>query len=205
MAMQCDDLAAKLFPPCPLSGHHILLTRLKHGERLFLVAVPKMGTAKEHARWAVASCVAVAVKQVDKAYTMTVESECRLSPQNIVITALEVLRDKVVKLQQDIPTISWEHTGTEVLINIDGEDHTLANLLQSILFDTCIKERNTMLQFIGYYQPHPLEQRVILRLNTTSMDAAEVKQFMVEQLGSVVSRLSGLVHEAKAVLLDVDL
>eukprot|EP00877_Chromochloris_zofingiensis_P013169 jgi/Chrzof1/8105/UNPLg00150.t1 len=111
-----------------------------------------MGTAKEHARWAVASCVAVAVKQVDKAYTMTVESECRLSSQNLAITALEVLRDKVVKLQQDIPTISWEQTGTEVLINIDGEDHTLANLLQSLLFDTCIKERNTMLQFIGYYQ-----------------------------------------------------
>ena len=48
---------ASIFPPDPLTGEHILITKLMPGQEVHILAKPQLGTAKQHARWgAVSKC-----------------------------------------------------------------------------------------------------------------------------------------------------
>ena len=45
-------------------------------------------------------------------------------------------------------------------IVLKGEDHTLANVIQSCLYN----KKDPKLLFIGYYKPHPLVKKVVLKV-----------------------------------------
>ena len=50
-------------------------------------------------------------------------------------------------------------------IVIEGENHTLGHLLQSYI-NTLFKQKNI---FVGYMNPHPLESKIIFRINVETL------------------------------------
>ena len=75
-------------------------------------------------------------------------------------------------------------------ITIPDEDFTLVNLLQSFIYT---QEIGKELDYIGYYQPHPLEKKMVLKLRFTELvGIQEVKDFMALQNTRICNMLSGL-------------
>lgn len=99
-------------------------------------------------------------------FEFTIESECRWTPKMLVSEAIDVLVMKMQSLKNSsrckVETIN-EATYTYAVI-IDHEDHTLGNLLQTLIYNEYIRENNnTMLSYVGYYQPHPLNTEVVFK------------------------------------------
>lgn len=135
-------------------------------------------------------------------FQFKVESECRLSPVSIVNKAWTVLKDKVARLQQAMNAGTGTGVDTTVCrldrINelddfyawtIFDEDHTLGNLLQSMLFNLLVPSQH--LTFIGYHQPHPLERTIVIKLKFPS-DHATPTDVLTDGLRQVMATLDTL-------------
>jgi len=102
------------------------------------------------------------------AFEFTIESECRWSPKMLVSEAIRVLTDKLQKLVFEperckVDVIDKE-TQTYALI-ISNEDHTLGNLLQTLLYNEYVRtDKKNTLTYVGYYQPHPLNSEIVFKL-----------------------------------------
>lgn len=107
------------------------------------------------------------------------QSECGMAPSEIIENALHVLLDKLttfvkntdIKENIDVKLIqgTWH-------VTIPGEDHTLANLLQSFIYNKFIRKDGTIsdyviadlgIVYVGYFKPHPLEDCVLLKIRLT--------------------------------------
>lgn len=48
---------------------------------------------------------------------------------------------------------------------VQGEDHTLGNLVQGLLYRHWVREgASAVVSFVGYHQPHPLEDHIVVKL-----------------------------------------
>lgn len=112
-----------------------------------------------------------------------IESECAMKPKYIFQKAFDVVIDKVdlliENLQNQSTPINVIHENQnfyEVLI--ENEDFTLLNMLQSLIYNLEIREnKHTELEYIGYYQPHPLDNKMILKLKFKT--DTDVNNFMI--------------------------
>jgi DNA-directed RNA polymerase subunit L len=97
-------------------------------------------------------------------FTFTVESECRMSPSYIVRKAFEVLIAKVTALIDKV-TECKETVLPNMVVSLDipNEDHTIGNLMQALMFNMYIRD-SSRIDYIGYYVPHPLEERMVIRI-----------------------------------------
>lgn len=100
------------------------------------------------------------------AFHFKITSECALTPLYILETAVDILIQKVFSYinKITIKTIH-EHQHMHEIIFTE-EDYTLLNLLQSLIYNFEIRENKgeQILDFIGYYQPHPLDQKILLKV-----------------------------------------
>lgn len=111
-------------------------------------------------------------------FMFSIESECGLAPEEVFEEALEILKNKVTQLVEAEDKYAV-HTINEdqnlYAINIENEDHTLGNLLQALMYSLYVKTGDT-LDYVGYNMPHPLEQRIVLKVKTK--DAADIPEFL---------------------------
>lgn len=233
-----DSLRNRVFPPCPITKDHVLITKLRpniynndKGEELDIEMRASKGIAKQHARWSPVSCCTLwnvideaeaaarlkekiaeggkdveAIKRkfetLDKyrcfvknkygeasAFHFKIETECGLSPEDIFLQAFDILVDKMKVFAEgnyDIHQINdhmWE-------ITIEGEDYTLVNVLQGMLYDNKIRKDGSLLTFIGYNQPHPLDKRMVIKLKLgATMTSEEVVGFMSEATEECVEHI----------------
>lgn len=101
-----------------------------------------------------------------------VESECGLSPSYIFDKAFQVLVAKLTDFTENLRdqrgvSIRRLHESQhfyEVLI--EDEDYTLLNVLHAGIYNREIREKQstTVLEYIGYYQPHPLDNKMALKI-----------------------------------------
>ena len=174
----------KMFPPNTISRDFILITKLMpnfhsltDGQEINIEMKAIKGTAKEHAKWCtVSKCSYTFVTdghprnfRKDKygqpsEIEFYIDSECMMSPDYLLTTAINIVIDKV-KNYMEKATITQDNKLWNILIQ--GEDYTLINLLQSLIYSYEIKEHyhDTMLEYIGYYQTHPLEKSFVLKLS----------------------------------------
>ena len=176
-----------IFPTHPLTQDPILITRLRQGEELSFTAKVVRSTAAEHASFSPVSLCTFyfTPKESDKIglekerdyhknnyndptqMQFLIEPECALTPKYLVTKALEILLEKLnaptyIKLSDTTPN-TYE-------VTIPNENDTLGNLLQSLLFNKYIREKNKILNnkytvtYVGYYTPHPLEKTVVLKM-----------------------------------------
>lgn len=119
------------------------------------------------------------------AFDFVLETEApRLTPEFLVYKALRVLHDRVgavaadlrrgedgvggvspvaEQLQASVQQVPYVDDFYEVALR--GEDHTVGNLLQSLLYKRWVRDgAGSDVSFIGYHQPHPLEDRIVFKL-----------------------------------------
>lgn len=119
-------------------------------------------------------------------FEMFVETESRLRPAYVVFKALAMLQARVTKVRDALlapgsgddigaSTSAMTEPRVELLttpnaddfyeIILRGEDHTLGNLVQGLLYRLWVRQGSSKdVSYVGYYQPHPLEDHIVLRI-----------------------------------------
>jgi len=110
-------------------------------------------------------------------FEFKIESIGALNPKYIFMKALDILKTKIntflinLNNDSDIVTIKESNNLQNTIdIEILNENHTLGNLIQSHFnyYDE-LNEKNFCkdkdnINYIGYYEPHPLDDKIILRI-----------------------------------------
>lgn len=122
------------------------------------------------------------------AFNFAIRSICALRPEYLFQKALEVLKDKVAafithvqeaKPEAGVTVRSVGDVANFYEMDIHGEDHTLLNVLQSILYNKCIRDKKLAepkLTYIGYHDPHPLDPRMVLKVKFADAEDAPVTE-----------------------------
>lgn len=145
-------------------------------------------------------------------FIFVIESIGILKPKDIFLSALGIVSQKLsnflVHLNKETSQIVdlsvSENYQNSVDIGIKYEDHTIGNLIQSHLnyYDEIKKEHiykdKNDINFIGYLQPHPLDDKIVIRIGFTedyelSRKAAgdfdrisEVKKFLNNYVNNII-------------------
>jgi len=110
-------------------------------------------------------------------FHFTVDSECGMTSKYLVNKSFDILIGKLERLLKpgvfqveviDLATMMYA-------IYADNDDHTIGNLLMSSTYNTLVREKreqddgSQILAYIGYYQPHPLETRIVYKVRFLKM------------------------------------
>ena len=109
-------------------------------------------------------------------FEFTIESCGVILPQNILIDGLKQMVVKIQRFKDEFSkSMSSQESSIEIHeskvlmkafdVVINGENHTLGHLLQSHI-NKLFKEKNI---FVGYMNPHPLEEKIIFRINVENI------------------------------------
>lgn len=89
-----------------------------------------------------------------------------------------------------------ERKENEIVLEIEGEGHTLCSLLESVLLE------DEEVEFAGYTIPHPLVGKPILRVRTKGNK--EPKEALKEALAKIIGRGRKLREEFERALKEHD-
>lgn len=128
-------------------------------------------------------------------FTFRLESECGLPAAYIFFRAIRELRARVTALRRAVESRDAARVIIEALEGVPGmyhatlagEGHTCGNLIQTCMFARYVRDASpdaSELQFVGYHQPHPLENAVVLRLKLRE-GARSVEAVLAEGLAHV--------------------
>lgn len=132
-------------------------------------------------------------------FDFTIESECALTPFYLLKTSFAVLIQRLTNFIINLDDSSKVKINQIVSIpnfyelEIKDETYTLLNVLQSMIYNINMREtanKSKNLEFIGYYNPHPLDNKMILKVKFTS-DAIILKDFLKENCEAIIKILNG--------------
>jgi DNA-directed RNA polymerase subunit L len=104
-------------------------------------------------------------------FKFTVESECAISPIYIVNKALLIILNKINNIIQNIDDIQIIKNNDLFTVILNGETHTIGNLIQSLIFNKFIREEKSKeLMYVGYTVPHPLEKVLLIKIKGNFTD-----------------------------------
>jgi DNA-directed RNA polymerase II subunit RPB3 len=102
------------------------------------------------------------------AFHFKIESECSLTPKYLFNKAFDILIGKLEKLQ-DLDIVKIHDNQNFYEITILDEDFTLLNVLQALIYNMEIRDNQSkFLEYIGYSQPHPLDNKMVLKMKMKS-------------------------------------
>lgn len=135
-----------------------------------------------------------------------VESECGLRASYIVFKAMRILQEKLERLlnmarRLGDRTVATKLSLVESFAGVSGcfmfvlsdEDHTIGNLLQSSMFDMYVRS-DKRLHFVGYHQPHPLENEIHIKLRVVNLEDDPVQMF-TGTCSKLISDIHGYMHD----------
>ena len=143
-------------------------------------------------------------------FDFTIETETRLRPSYLFFKACKILIEKVEKFQNNlknnneqvkITTLTGVHNFYQV--EVKHETFTLMNVLQGIIYNICFREGKTSsnpIEYIGYYQPHPLDDVMVLKIKLKQFDDVVINKdylagLLVDYSSQIIQRLNALVKE----------
>lgn len=127
----------------------------------------------------------------------SLESECHMTPRYLFMKAMQILVIKLEKLvnktqhkkRYDIKSIE---TDSSYHIKINGEQHTMGNLLQCLFYNMFVRE-TPMMSFIGYNLIHPLSDDIILKLKiNTPVNVSDVDDLFQKGVQNIIKYLKEL-------------
>ena len=257
-----DEAIKKIFPPSPITGDYILITKLKpnlyspkDGEELDIECKASKNIGMTHARWSPVSQSSfinsideelakkayeekIASKELTdaekqaifrqfqtleqyrhfkknkfdepNAFDFTIETECALRPTYLFHQAILILIDKLhqfIKNIDDEKVIKIKNLAPAFFeLEVINETYTLINVLQANIYNN---NRGThILEFIGYYNPHPLDNKMMLKIKfydkTTILKDAQL--FMTQNCKVIIDELTKYADEWKRIfLMDIKL
>lgn len=98
------------------------------------------------------------------AFSFIIEPESRMSEKYIVSKSFDIL---IQKLQQIVQEKRYKITSLKnnaFSLLIEGEQHTMGNLIQVLLYNRFMRGEERKLSFVGYYLVHPLVEEIILKM-----------------------------------------
>lgn len=143
-------------------------------------------------------------------FDFSIETECRLRPAYLVFKALRILADKLSKLSSNIVNSHEDVSITQLTgvedffqIAIKHENHTLLNVLQSLIYNISFREKtpeSNPIEYIGYYQPHPLDDLMVIKLKLRKLegviiDKSYVSDLMVDYIHEIETRVKEYIKE----------
>lgn len=117
------------------------------------------------------------------AFTFKLQSECRMTPAYLFVKAADVLANMVRDVAIQLDDYVFENTNGMDVVIMPGYDHTLGNFLQATLYN--IHVRGGALNYVGYYQPHPLENNIVLKLKLAD-NGVGAREFLRGALADVI-------------------
>lgn len=140
-------------------------------------------------------------------FTFLIESECRLNPSYLFYKALVILVEKFKDVHKSLqifpptnPDIELTQLGAVdgfYQLKLKNEDHTLFNTMQCLFFDQEIrKNKDTQLVYIGYYQPHPHDKLMYLKMKfNESVDIEFVRSFILKNLETSIETIKTIMTD----------
>jgi DNA-directed RNA polymerase subunit L len=131
-------------------------------------------------------------------FRFELETECGLSCKYIFKTSIEVLIEKIKNLIsniEEVNNIDISQSQGMTYFTINGEDHTLGNIIQAMLYNIYIRDSDdNEMSYIGYYKPHPLEDNIVIKVK------AEKEAVKLVQQGSkkIIDKLQEMMVEWNA-------
>lgn len=129
-------------------------------------------------------------------FVFKIEPECMLSDKEIFEQAIEYLIDRIddlIDFDEDKISISNESDFYKVILN--DETHTIGNLLQSLLYNIHVREKNSeKISFVGYFVPHPLEKRVFIKI-VSPLDDLSFKDELIDSFKNIKEHLNSVLSE----------
>lgn len=143
-------------------------------------------------------------------FDFTIESETRLRPSYLFFKACKILIEKVEKFQNNLKNNN-EQVKISALTGVDNfyqvevrhETFTLMNVLQGIIYNICFREGQASknpIEYIGYYQPHPLDDVMVLKIKLREFDDVVLNKdyvagLLIDYSSQIIQRLNALVKE----------
>ena len=106
-------------------------------------------------------------------FTFRIESECNMKPFYMVKRGLEILKAKVMAIVSKTVVEVIHKESNLYALNVPNEDHTMGNLLQVSMYNNYVR-KNVIIDFVGYFQPHPLDPNIIFKIRFFN-DVTDVK------------------------------
>ena len=128
-------------------------------------------------------------------FTFSIETvNSMVLAHELVTTAFEILIDKIKQVAS--PEKSEIHCLNPAehmfMIKIRDEGHTIGNMLQSLIFNMYMRDEK-LIQYVGYYQPHPLENDVVIKLRHDQLDTeSQIRDFLAESCRIIEQQLVDL-------------
>lgn len=186
---------SKEITPSGLIRPDVIIVPLRIGENIKLTARVKKGIPQEHAKYGMATTIGFKEEGKD-AYYFLVESRYAAfnPPKEIVKKGIQTLIEKLSFVekrinQQDNYKIEIQANLVSEITDIilQGETHTLGNLLSSYLY---LKYYPKEIDYVSYNVPHPLEERAIIKVRAGGIEKA--KKYLGEVISNLIKELSKL-------------
>jgi DNA-directed RNA polymerase subunit L len=131
-------------------------------------------------------------------FVFTIESECGLTPDQIYHSAIQVLSENIKNTlaPNNYTLISPQHDNM-FAFTVHNTDHTIGNLVQSIIFNHYVRPEKGPVAFVGYYQPHPLENDIVFKIKFKSSETdihefiKNVSKVAIGQVDDMLEFISG--------------
>lgn len=147
-------------------------------------------------------------------FEFKIESESRLRPAYLFFKACKILIEKVETFQNNIKNnndtvkiVALTGVDNFYQVEVKKETYTLMNVLQSMMYNISFRETKASqnpFEYIGYYQPHPLDDVMVLKIKLRAFDDIVLNKeylagLLVDYSGTIIQRLKLLVKEWLAV------
>lgn len=207
-----------LFPANKISKSHVLITRLRPNEHIHIKATAIKRTGKLNAAFSPVSLanfffvendkkdkdIGILDKQRDYMkneygdpmnINFQIESINGLSYKYLFKKAIDIIIEKLENLMQKInedaiPIEAVSSCENSYNFQIDGEDDTLGNIIQSLLHNKYVRGENKYksynCSYVGYICPHPLIHRLIVRFSLSTDDTQIYKQFFIDNCKEII-------------------
>ena len=217
---------AKIFPPNKISKSNILITRLRPGEQLHVIATAIKRTGKTHASFSPVSLANFFfiedpkqkkdnILDTQRGYfkneygdpskiNFQLESINGLSYKYLFRKAIDIIIEKLENLinnlsENKIPIEKVPSCDNSYNFQIDNEDDSLGNLIQSLLHNKYVRNNEKYkgydCSYVGYICPHPLINRLIVRFTLSTNDIKVFNQFFIDNSKDIIKIMEDIKSE----------
>lgn len=121
-----------------------------------------------------------------------IESECRMDGTYLINTAVQILKDKMKHILNNLVSKETDDNIFYV-IKFKDESHTTLNVLQKIIIKHFV-DKKTIVSYCGYYEEHPLNKEFILKLKFIKK-TLNVEKFLTKCIDIIVEELQNNIIE----------
>jgi len=148
-------------------------------------------------------------------FDFKIESECNMRPAYLFFKACKILIEKLevfanhLKNKEEDAVKVHKLTGMDDFFHVEifNENYTLVNVLQSNIYNIAFRETKAAqnpLDYVGYTQPHPLDNVMVLKMKLKKQEGVVaskdyVSTLLVDYTNDIITRVRAVTKEWLAV------